>query len=57
MGRRPNREVKRNTQNETSQILVTGPGTCLVLVSIRRPGQGTPSDESEASDSHTRSSK
>ena len=39
-----------------SQIPVTGPGTCLVLVSIRL-GQGTRPDESEASDSHARSSQ
>ena len=37
--------------NETSQIPVTDPGTCLVLVSIR-PGQGNRPDESEASHSH-----
>ena len=43
-------------RNETSQIPVTGPGTCLVLVSIR-PGQGTRPDESEGSDSHARSSQ
>ena len=43
-------------RNETSQIPVTGPGTCLTLVSIR-PGQGTRPDESEASDSHARSSQ
>ena len=43
-------------RNETSQIPVTGPGTCLMLVSIR-PGQGTRPDESEASDSHARSSQ
>ena len=42
-------------RNETSQIPVTGPGTCLALVSIR-PGQGTRPDESKASDSHARSS-
>ena len=28
------REVKENVRNETSQIPVTGPGTCLMLVSI-----------------------
>ena len=43
-------------RNETSQIPVTGPGTCLALVSIR-PGQGTRPDESKASDSHARSSQ
>ena len=43
-------------RNDTSQIPVTGLGTCLALVSIR-PGQGTRPDESEASDSHTRSSQ
>ena len=43
-------------RNETSQIPVTGPGTCLALVSIR-PGQGTRPDESKASDSHGRSSQ
>ena len=43
-------------RNETSQIPVTGPGTCLLLVSIR-PGQGTHPDESKASDSHARSSQ
>ena len=48
--------IKENVRNETSQIPVTGPGTCLVLVSIR-PGRGTRPDESEASDSHARSSQ
>ena len=49
-----NREVKRTC--ETSQIPVTGPGMCLVLVSIR-PAQGTRPDEFEAFDSHARSSQ
>ena len=39
-------------RNETSQIPVTGPGTCLALVSIR-PGQGTRPDESKASVTRT----
>ena len=43
-------------RNETSQIPVTGPGTCLVLVSIW-PGRATRPDESKASDSHARSSQ
>ena len=43
-------------RNETSQIPVTGPGTCLALVSIR-PGQDIRPDESKASDSHARSSQ